>query len=177
MNVRGQLIVGSALVLFGLVFLIGTVFQINIWSFCFPIGLIVAGIWLVTRPSFSRDGRDTQVLIIGELRRRGSWSVRNQEFWMGISDVDFDFASAEISPGETRISFFSFVGDIDIFVPRDVGVSVRTFGFFMDTDLLGRELESFLSPIVVTSENYATTERRLIFEMTGFVNDVKVRYI
>jgi hypothetical protein len=29
----------------------------------------------------------------------------------------------------------------------------------------------------VTSENYATTERRLIFEMTGFVNDVKVRYI
>jgi predicted membrane protein len=177
MNNRGQVIIGAALVFLGLVFLIGTIFQIDVWAFCFPVGLIVIGVWLVTRPRLSASGRDSEVMLIGDVRRRGNWSVREQELWLGISDVDLDFASADIPAGETKFFFYSFVGDVDIFVPRGVGVSVRTFCFFVDAELLGRDYERFLSPVEVVSENYAAAERRLHFELTGFVSDIKVKHV
>jgi hypothetical protein len=177
MHNRGQLIIGAALVLLGIAFFIGTIFQINVWAICFPVGLILIGVWLVARPNLGGDKSiGSEVVLIGDVRRRGNWVVRSQEFWLGIGDVDLDFASAEIPTGETRIMFYSFVSDIKIYIPKDVGVSIYIYGFFNEADLLNQKQESFLSPVEVTSSNYAAAERRLRFEMTGFINEIKVRH-
>ena len=174
---RGQLITGAMLVLLGLVFLIGTLFQIDVWALCWPIGLILVGVWLVVRPNLSGPGKGTDVVLLGEVRRRGPWVVRNEEIWLGVADVDMDFSHAAFPPGETKVNIYGFVGDVDIFVPRSIGVAVRVNGVIIDSELLGHEMDAFLAPVEATSTNYLTVEQKLCIEMWAFVADIKVRHI
>ncbi len=174
---RGQLTIGIVLVLLGVIFLLGTVFKINVWAICWPAGLIALGVWLILRPRLAGPGTGSEVVLLGELRRRGNWAVQNEEIWLGVADADLDFTGAEIPLGETRIRIFGFVGDVDVFVPAGVGISVNAAGFVIDSDLLGRDQETFLTPVEAVSEDYAAAERRLRIEMTSFVCDLKVKRV
>lgn len=179
MRNRGELVFGAILVLLGLVLLIGTVFNINVWALCWPAFLIILGLFLVFRPRLGGMGPDasSDVLLIGDRRRRGNWTVKDEELWLGVGDVELDFSQATIPPGETTLRFISFVGDVDLFIPSSVGVSVRAAGFVIDGDILGRDYDTFLTPVEATSPNYATAESRLRIEMTSFVADLKVKHI
>lgn len=172
---RGQLTIGIMLVLLGVIFLLGTVFNINVWAICWPAGLIALGVWLILRPRLVGTG--AEVVLLGELRRSGSWAVRDEEIWLGIADADLDLTRAEIPTGETRFRIFGFVGDVDVLVPAGIGVSVSASGFVIDSDLLGHDRETFLTPVEAVSEDYASAERKLRIEMTCFVCDLKVKRV
>lgn len=177
MRNRGQLIIGAVLVLFGLLSLLSTLLNIDFGMLCWPALLIGVGLWLVLRPRLTSPDTASDVLLIGDRRRRGEWTVQNEEFWLGVGDVELDMTQAIIPPGETVIRVYSFVGDVDIFVPRTVGVDVQMNGFVIDSDVLGRDYDSFLTPISVQSENYATAESRLRVEMTSFITDLKIKHV
>jgi lia operon protein LiaF len=177
MQNKGQFVLGGILVLLGVVFLLGTIFQINVWTFCWPIGLIVLGVWLVLRPRFAGPDTGTEVVLLGDIRHRGTWAVRNKEIWIGVADVELDMTQAQIPPGETVINVYGFVGDVDILVPREAGVAVRATGFVVDSDLLGNDMDSFLAPVEVTSAGYQATDCRVRIEMVAFVCDIKVRHV
>ena len=177
MRNRGELILGGALVVMGLVFLIGALFNINVWALCWPVGLILVGAWLVLGPRLAGPDSNAEVLLLGDKRRRGNWTVKDEEIWLGVGDVELDFSQAVIPSGETTLRILTFVGDVDMYVPASVGVDVRVVGFVVDADLLGRDYDSFLTPVEVRSENYATAECRVRIEMTGFVTDLKVKHL
>lgn len=82
---------------------------------------------------------------------------------------------ASFPPGQTTLRFYTFVSDVDIEVPRAVGVSCHAAGFVVDSDLLGREYDGFLTPVEAVSEDYASAESRLRIELIGFVANLKVR--
>ena len=51
MQNRGQVLVGSSLILFGGGLLLASVLRINFWAICFPMTLIVVGVFfLIARP-------------------------------------------------------------------------------------------------------------------------------
>jgi lia operon protein LiaF len=177
MRNKGQIVMGSILVGLGLIFLIGTVFRIDVWSLCFPLGLIVLGVWLVFRPRVSGEGTNSQVILLGDERRKGAWDVRDQELWFGIADIELDLVHAIIPPGETRFRLFGFVGDVDIWLPAGVGVSVEVNGFVIDTEVLGRSLESIFTPMEYVSDDYASAEQKVRIEMTSFVADLKIKQL
>ncbi len=177
MRNRGMLVFGALLVLLGLLSLLSAVFHIDFGALCWPILLIGVGVWLVLRPRLTSPDSNAEVLLIGDRRRRGSWAVRDEEFWLGVGDVELDMTQATIPPGETVIRIYAFVGDIDVFVPSAVGVAVQVNGFVIDADVLGRDYDSFLSPVNVQSENFGTAECRLRIEMTSFVADLKVKQV
>lgn len=177
MRNRGQFIFGAILLALGLISLISAIFHIDFGALCWPILLIAVGIFLVLRPRLAGPDSANEVSLIGERRRRGSWTVRNEEFWMGVGDIELDMTQATIPPGETVIRFYTFVSDTDVYVPRAVGVTIQVNGFVIDSDLLGRDYDSFLSPVEITSDNYAEAECRLRIEMTGFVANLKVKQV
>lgn len=177
MRNRGQLLLGVGLVLLGIIFLLSNIFQINLWPFCWSIGLILLGVFLVLRPRLVGPDTGTHVSLLGDTRRRGAWTVRNEEFWLGVGDMDLEMTEALIPPGETTLRFYTVVGDVDMYIPQTVGVSVRAFAFVVDGDLLGRDYESFFTPVEVASEGYAAAERRIRVEVYGFITDLKVRRV
>lgn len=177
MRNRGQLIIGAVLVALGLLSLLSTLFHIDFGALCWPVLLIGIGVWLVLRPRLTSPDSASEVLLIGDRRRRGEWTVRSEEFWLGVGDVELDMTQAVIPPGETVLRVYSFVGDVDIFVPRSVGVAVQMNGFVIDSDVLGQDYDSFLTPVSVQSENFAAAESRLRVEMTSFVVDLKIKQV
>ena len=174
MNHRGRMIVGLVIIGVGIVFLIGTVFRVNVWAFCWPVGLIAVGIWLLVRPTMvSSDTRIAQK-VLGDIRRTGAWDVVKEEIWLGVGDVYLDMTEATVPGGETQIRVYGFVGDLDLIVPEGVGVSVSSWAFLTDGKVFGKNEQSFVVPLQAVSEDYETAERRVRLETYLFVNDLSI---
>jgi predicted membrane protein len=171
---RGQLIAGLLLLFFGVLWLIGNIFQIDFWTLCWPTGLILVGLWLLFRPKMHLIGLGN-VHLIGEQRREGRWSVVDEDIWTFVSDIHLDLSLASLPPGETTLRIYGFVGDVDLLIPREVGVAISSNAFYTEGKVLGESSEKFLSGLNYTSPNYNHAERRLRLELSFFVVDLDVR--
>ncbi len=177
MRSQGQIFLGLALVLLGLFYLFGVVFHVDVGALCFPIFLILLGAWLLIRPRTAGPGVKTTFAPLADLDRRGAWPVTREEIWTLVGDVKLDFTSVQLPAGETRINIYGFVAGIHLYVPPDVAVAVTSNAFVVDAKLAGSKQTSFLSPIVWTSSNYASAERRVHVETLFFVTDLSVEQL
>lgn len=175
MRNRGQMIIGILFILAGLIFLIGRVLNVDVWALCWGLGLILFGVWLLLRPQLA--GADTAVRqkLLGDIDRDGTWQVTDEEFWIGVGEIDLDMTRADIPMGETKIRVFGFVGDVDLRVPEGVGIAVSSTAFVTDARFLGRKRESIMYPFYQASDDYETAERKIRLEVTSFVAAPKIR--
>ncbi len=177
MKNQGQLLFGALLIFWGLVFLFGTLFRINVWAFCWPIGLILLGVWILLRALMIRPGTPVRVTPLGSVRRDGAWRVADEEFWIFVGDDDFDLTRADIPAGETTLRVLGFVGDVKMTVPQGVGVAVSSTAFVTDSNVLGQKEETFVMPYTFTSDDYASAERKVRLEAMYFVASIKVKRV
>ena len=175
MRNQGQLFAGSLLIIFGLLFLFGTLFHVNVWAFCWPIGLILLGVWILLRPQMIGPGAQVHVVPLGSIRRDGAWRVAHEELWNFVGETSFDLTRADIPAGETTLRLFGFVNDVTLIVPQGVGFTVSSTAFVTDLKVLGQHHESFVMPYSFTSDDYATAERKVRLEATYFVASIKVK--
>jgi hypothetical protein len=175
MRNQGQMFIGALIIVIGLMFLIGNVFNIDVGALCWPTGLILLGVWLLLRPRLIGPGTALRWRLFGPIRRDGAWQVTEEEMWLFVGDVILDLTRAEIPPGETAIRVFGFVGNVRLLVPEGVGASVSSTSFITDARVLGQRRESFLAPLHLTSEGYETAERKIRLETTFFVADLRVK--
>jgi predicted membrane protein len=175
MRNRGPLFIGSLLVIFGIVLLLGNIFQINIWALCWPTGLILVGVWLLLRPRFALPSTVVNIRFIEDEKRYGVWQVGNEEFWSFICNVRLDLTQANTPSGETTYHMYGFIGDIDILAPKDVGLSISSNAFITSARINGQKGDSFLVPATYTSENYASLERKIHLETYFFITDLDTR--
>ena len=177
MHNKGQYHFGILLIIIGLIFLICRIFDISVWSLLFPLVFIGIGTWLLLRQR--HIGSDTSVSqkLLGDIRREDNWQVTDEEFRIFIGDVNLDMTNADIPSGETRILIFGFIAEVDILLPKGVGVSVSSTGFITDAKVLGRKEEKFFSSIHQTSDNFASAKRKIRLETTFFIGDIKVKQV
>ena len=96
---------------------------------------------------------------------------------MLIGDVDLDLTQAQVPPGETIVRVISFIGDIDLLVPSEVGVSINSYAFLTTSKFLKRKNDSFVIPQSLQSDGYLSAENQIRLEAFGFINDIKVRQV
>jgi predicted membrane protein len=177
MHNRRQLYAGLAIIVVGLLLLIGNFTDINLGAICWPLAFILVGVWLILRPSLvGPDVAQTQK-IIGEVERRGPWSVQAEDFLGFVIEVDMDLTQAEIPMGQTRLRFYGFVTEVDLIVPADVGIMVRPIAFVSEVAMDGHKGEYILSSPPVKSDHFDKAPRTLVVESFSFVTDIKVRRI
>jgi len=176
MRSQGMALIGGLIMVAGVVLLIGNIFDFNIWAICFPLGLILLGVFVLLRPRMVADGTASHIILIGDLERAGQWTLTNEEVWSFVVDADFDLTKADIPPGETVIRAVSFVADFEIYAPADIGLALDLSSFVTTLKIDGqKEEDSFLSPVRWRTEDYKAAERRVRFELTQFVGDIKLR--
>jgi len=174
---RRQILIGSLLLFFGLLFLVGEIFKIDVGRICWPIGLILIGLWLLFRPRVFAVGSGINLRPFGDVRRIGAWQVTEEETWMFVGDVRLDMSRAEIPLGETVIRVNGFVGDIDLLAPKDVGISVASTAFLTTTKAWGQKMDRFVSTFSQSSPNYEQAERKIRLETLFFVLDLTVEQV
>lgn len=174
MQNRGMFLLGAILVGLGILFFIGSVFHIDVIALCCPVGLIFIGVFVLLRPSLSGMRRITDLRFVGEVKRGGSWQVRDAEYLAFVGEYDFDLTGAEILAGETHLAVNGFVTNVDLRVPPDVGLTVQANGFVTNLRVLDHEEENIASPAEYTTPNYAEAARRINLKLSGFVIELKV---
>lgn len=79
------------------------------------------------------SARSTLVSVIGDVRRRGRWSLRRRTTaWLLIGDVELDLRGAVITDDEIAIDVFSVIGDVEVVAPDGVEVELGGFSVLGD---------------------------------------------
>ncbi|MCL4395412.1 MAG: cell wall-active antibiotics response protein [Chloroflexi bacterium] len=174
MRSQGQLLFGALFIFFGILFLFGTLFNVDVWEFCWPIGLILLGVWILARPRMLGADTAIRMMLLGNIRRAGNWRVSNEEFWLGVGDASFDLSRADVPAGESVLRCFGFVGNVDLIVPPGVGYAVSSNAFVSAVRLMGQKEENFVLPYSYVSDDFASSERKVRLEATHFVTGIRV---
>lgn len=177
MNNRGLAFIGVVIILAGVLLLAGNLLNISLGAYCLPLGLILLGVFVMLRPRLAPEGTKGSVLFIADVERGDNWTVGDEEIWSFIADIDFDLSKADIPLGDSVVRGYGFINDVAIHVPPGVGVAVDANGFVTSFKEPGEsEEDNFLVPVHWQSEGYKGAERRVRFDLTGFISEVKVRY-
>lgn len=176
MRNQGLVYLAVIIILFGVLLLIGNLFNINVGAFCFPLGLILLGIFVLIRPRTIAPDVYSRTILIGDFEKAGPGELTAEEYWGFIVDANYDLTKLDIPTGETVIRGFSFIGDVEIFAPADIGIAVDASSFVTTFKLDGAKGEdTLLSPFNWQSDGYKMAERRVRFDLTQFIGDIKLR--
>ena len=174
MKKNSQLWIGVILLVLGVLYLAAILLEIDLRGSFWALILIAIGVWLLVRPAYGEPG-DGGFRFIGEVRRSGQWQVQDMDLRAFIGDVRLDLSEAIIPEGETVLSFQGFVSDVKMTAPWDVGIAIEANGFVSDLRLFKDKQDNFLSPGSLRSDGYESATRKIRIEMSGFINEIKVR--
>lgn len=170
----------------------------SLFGFFFAAFLIYAGYRLVTnQPVFDRHkpkDRGKEKADFKPLQEKNSPGQRS--FFFGdvklmktpfdlndlnisgfIGDVKIDLSKAIISEGENTIVITGLIGDVDIYIPSDLEVSISSSAFVGDIDVIGGRKSGIGNQIYSETENYEQSARRVKISISLFIGDVDVRFI
>ncbi|HET7615395.1 MAG TPA: cell wall-active antibiotics response protein LiaF, partial [Bacillales bacterium] len=95
----------------------------------------------------------------------------------GIGDVKIDLSKAIIPEGVSTIVISGLIGDVDIYMPSDLEVSVTGSVIFGELEVLGHKQGGFNRQMNVATKGYEQAERKVNISISVFIGDVDVRYI
>lgn len=174
---KWQIFLGAFIVFIGLMTLVGSLADVNVWRFFWPLALIGLGVFILLRPQFVSANTNVHQRLLGEFRRRGDWQVTDEEIWLLIGDVEIDLTRATIPAGETTFRVFGFVGEVELYLPAGVGISVQSNAFLTDGKILREKYQRFLAGPGYTSPGYDAAERKIRLEANYFIADLKVKQV
>ncbi|HEX7063733.1 MAG TPA: cell wall-active antibiotics response protein LiaF [Bacillales bacterium] len=94
-----------------------------------------------------------------------------------IGDVKIDLSKAIIPEGVSTLAISGFIGDVDIYVPYDLDVSVSTSVTVGNLDVLGHKQGGFNRQIFLATKDYPQSSRKVKISISVFIGDVDVRFL
>ncbi len=170
-------LIGVAILLAGLISLIGAIFDVDTGRFVCPTLVILLGVGLLLRPRMLPASTAFDVRLLGDIRRRGAWQVADEELWALVGDVRLDLTETEVPAGETTIRVFGIVGDVVVTVPEGVGISISSTCVATEAKIFDQRYNRVFAPLTFTSDGYDSAERKLHLEVFRIVASVKVRRV
>jgi hypothetical protein len=173
---RGYIFIGGALVVLGLVFLLGQALQVDMCPFILALSLIAIGVAIILRHRFVPPGTTVDVRLLGDVKRKGERTVVGEELWVLVGDVTLDLTEAQLLPGETTIRVYGLVGSLKVIVPEAMPLSVTSAAFLTSAKVFDHKSDTFLMPFEWASDGYAEAESRLSVDVMRFVDDLKIKH-
>ena len=175
MKLSWQVLLGAILIITGVFILADRIFGIDMWSYLWPLALILIGLLLILRPPhFTHSGNGT---FIGTVEKSGDWQVTDSEFSVGLGDMDLDFTRANIPDGETRIKISGFIGEVTLTLPNSTGFEVVSNCIISEIKCGGNKQDGFLNAVHFESENVSTAAKKLIFDVHFFIAETSIKVI
>lgn len=109
------------------------------------------------------------------MKRRFALQDMNVKY--GIGDISIDFSKAIIDEGETVIVLHGGIGDVDLYVPYDLDISVQASATIGDMNILDQREEGFNKQISINTDYYKQADRKIKVIISVIVGDIDVRYV
>jgi hypothetical protein len=100
-------------------------------------------------------------------------------FWQflspsGLGSLKLDMTQAIIPAGESSFRVFSFIGDVRLVIPENVGVSISSFTFITDARIFGERFGGFFAPVEWSTAGYEEAEKKIRIERFSFLGNLRV---
>jgi predicted membrane protein len=105
------------------------------------------------------------------------YSLQGFRLTCGITDIKIDLSRAIIPPGEHIIAIRGLVGDVELFVPYDLDISVAAGVAVGALNVMGEAGESPGRRGRYTTRGYAEAVSKVKIAVSLAIGDVAVRYL
>ncbi|WP_165820796.1 cell wall-active antibiotics response protein LiaF [Pueribacillus theae] len=95
----------------------------------------------------------------------------------GIGDVKIDLTKAIIPAGETVLVVSGWIGDIDIYVPYDLDVSINASVTIGELEVFGNKQSGISRSLSKRTESYTSAEKKVKLILSLTIGDIDVRYL
>lgn len=174
MKDRTTILIGSILIVIGVFSIVDALFDINLWSLVFPFLLIAIGVFILFRPKSLPNGSDFILRFINEVDSYQAWVLKPAEYLSFVSDIDLDLSRATIPDGETTIRFNSFVNEIKISLPENIGLRISARGFVINSKIVGKDEENIFASFEYESPDYEFQSRKVFIHLMSFVSEIEI---
>ena len=116
--------------------------------------------------------------LIGSCILSGSrWELRDLDIWHGIGEVKIDLSRANIPENKSTIIINGWIGDVDIFVPYDLEVSIIARVGVGEIKIFGNKESGLNRSTAVETNGYHKEIKRVEIIVNLFVGDIDVNYL
>lgn len=191
---KGHRIRGNVLLVLGAFSLITTIFSSTAFQMLFVGLLVFVGYHLYTsrqHPSsiqvelkddiqcerIIRHEPFLKSMLIGNYRMMNhTFELHDINIRYGLGDIVIDLTTAMIPEGETVIIIHGLVGNISLYVPYDLELSVHHSVVVGNMFILGEEEKGFNQSLILRTEGYVHASRKIKIISSLIVGDTEVRY-
>ncbi|RTE11307.1 cell wall-active antibiotics response protein LiaF [Paenibacillus whitsoniae] len=166
---KGYVLIGAgAVILFG-----------NHVTIVIAIVLISLGLFFIkSRQVYKDESYSQKQKIVDSVRLgREPWILRNNSTWYLVGETYIDLSLAILEQKETTVILQGVVGDIDIKVPDDIGVSVVSSVTFGQIQVAAERETGVMNKLTWQSNNYDYCDHRVKLVLSFIVGDIKVKVL
>ncbi|WP_432776205.1 cell wall-active antibiotics response protein LiaF [Brevibacillus gelatini] len=122
--------------------------------------------------------KDSRSSLIGDYHlTSGRFELSALHVWHGIGDVVIDLSRAVLTQDEAMLIVEGWVGDVTIYVPVDLPVSVNAELSLGDLEVLSHRQGGINRSIIIRSDQYEEAAQKVNVHISLLVGDIKVKYI
>lgn len=116
-------------------------------------------------------------LIDSQKRDKEPWLLRSMSLWCVVGEFNLDFSLAIPEEREATLVMQGIIGDIDLFIPEDMAVSVESSVMFGQIRVANEEEAGIMNKIHWQSPNYHLAETRMKLMVSYIVGDIDIKVI
>jgi lia operon protein LiaF len=141
--------------------------------------LISLGYFYIKSKQIHKDGQYLQKQNFLESLKwnKDSWVLKSMSLWSVIGEINMDMSLALSEKEETTIILQGVIGDIDIIVPEELGVSVTASILFGQIDVSEQKEAGVMNKIVWQSSNYESSEHKVKIILSYIVGDIDIKVL
>ncbi|MDR5000066.1 cell wall-active antibiotics response protein LiaF [Brevibacillus parabrevis] len=122
--------------------------------------------------------KDSRSSLIGDYHlTSGRFELSTLHVWHGIGDVVIDLSRAVLMQDEAALIVEGWVGDVTVYVPVDLPVSVNAELSLGDLEVLSYRQGGINRSVMIRSEQYEEAAQKVNLHISLLVGDIKVKYI
>lgn len=149
------------------------------FSLVLAIVFISLGYFYIRSRQVHRDDTYVQKQKIIDSIRLGKepWILKDSSFWYMIGETHIDLSLAILEKKETTLFLQGVIGDIDIIVPEDIGVSVEASVIFGQIDVAAHKEAGVMNKVIWHTSNYEHCDHRMKLNISYIVGDIDIKIL
>ncbi|NEW09833.1 cell wall-active antibiotics response protein [Paenibacillus sp. SYP-B3998] len=139
--------------------------------------LISLGLFFIRSKRVHKDDSyiQKQKLVDSVRLGREPWILRNSSTWYIIGETYIDLSLAILEQRETTVILQGVVGDVDIKVPEDIGVSLNSSVTLGQIQIGSERDTGVMNKLVWESANFEQCDHRVKLVLSYIVGDINVK--
>lgn len=146
--------------------------------FAFFIILLLGFYYLKTNDdSDAQDFLQKYSLLESWRQTKESWVITDMKRWSVVGEINLDLSLAIAEKEYTTIHLEGIIGDIDIFVPDDIGLIVEASIMLGEVKIGAMTDEGIMNTLTWQSPNFEQCETKVRLALSYFIGDIDIKMI